>query len=109
MRTIPNAFLANMSLSDLLMAAFNCTFNYVFMRDNHWGFGAAYCTVNNFLAIVTVAASVLNLTTMSIDRYQAIVWPLRTRNSASCVGASIVFIWVTSCAFAAPTLAFSTA
>ena len=69
MRTIPNAFLANMSLSDLLMATFNCIFNYVFMRDMRWAFGAAYCVVNNFLAIVTVAASVLNLTAMSMDRY----------------------------------------
>eukprot|EP00094_Tigriopus_californicus_P012462 TCALIF_12047-PA protein Name:"Similar to TkR86C Tachykinin-like peptides receptor 86C (Drosophila melanogaster)" AED:0.03 eAED:0.04 QI:11/0.5/0.4/1/0.75/1/5/36/291 len=68
MRTIPNTFIANMSLSDLLMATFNCIFNYIFMRDNRWDFGAAHCTINNFLAIVTVSASVLNLTAMSIDR-----------------------------------------
>ena len=60
-------------------------------------------------AIVTVSASVLNLTAMSIDRYKAIVWPLRARNSARCVGLSVAFIWAASCAFAAPTLAFSTA
>ena len=68
MRTIPNAFIANMSLSDLCMAAFNTSFNYVYMRDNRWDFGAAYCSVNNFLAILTVSATVLNLTAMSIDR-----------------------------------------
>ena len=68
MRTIPNAFIANMSFSDLLMATLNCIFNYVYMRDRRWKFGPAFCTISNFLAIVTVAASVLNLTAMSIDR-----------------------------------------
>jgi tachykinin receptor 3 len=38
------------------------------MRDREWVFGGVYCTINNFIAIVTVAASVLNLTAMSIDR-----------------------------------------
>ena len=68
MRTIPNTFIANMSLSDLLMAILNCSFNYVTMRDRKWDFGQAYCTINNFMAIVTVTASVLNLTAMSLDR-----------------------------------------
>ena len=68
MYTIPNLFIANMSFSDLLMATFNCIFNYLFMRDMEWYFGGAYCAVNNFLAIVTVSASVLNLTAMSLDR-----------------------------------------
>jgi hypothetical protein len=77
MRTIPNAFIANMSFSDLLMAAFNTTFNYVFMRDMKWEFGAAYCSVNNFLAIVTVSATVLNLTAMSLDRYHILIYDPR--------------------------------
>ena len=70
MRTIPNTFIANMSLSDLLMAVLNCSFNYVTMRDRKWDFGQAYCTINNFMAIVTVTASVLNLTAMSLDRWE---------------------------------------
>jgi tachykinin receptor 3 len=43
------------------------------MRDRQWVFGSFYCTINNFIAIVTVAASVLNLTAMSIDRYSTIL------------------------------------
>ena len=43
MRTIPNTFIANMSLSDLLMAVLNCSFNYVTMRDRKWDFGQALC------------------------------------------------------------------
>ena len=69
MRTIPNAFIANMSLADLMLASLNCSFNFVTMRDRKWVFGSTYCTFNNFMAIVTVAASVLNLTAMSLDRW----------------------------------------
>ena len=68
MRTIPNAFIANMSLADFLLASLNCAFNFVTMRDRKWVFGSTYCILNNFMAIVTVAASVLNLTAMSLDR-----------------------------------------
>ncbi|TRY77878.1 hypothetical protein TCAL_12047 [Tigriopus californicus] len=107
MRTIPNTFIANMSLSDLLMATFNCIFNYIFMRDNRWDFGAAHCTINNFLAIVTVSASVLNLTAMSIDRYKAIVWPLKARSTKYCVGSSILVMWVSSFILALPAIIFS--
>jgi hypothetical protein len=66
--TVPNAFVANMSLSDMLMAVVNCLFNYLHMRDREWPFGGLYCNLNNFFAIVTVSTSVLNLTAMSIDR-----------------------------------------
>jgi hypothetical protein len=51
------------------MAVLNCIFNYVHMRDREWIFGRIYCNVNNFFGIVTITASVLNLTAMSIDRY----------------------------------------
>ena len=41
---------------------------YLFVFNFRY-FGSTYCHINNFIAIVSVAASVLNLTAMSIDRY----------------------------------------
>jgi len=107
MRTIPNAFIVNMSLSDLLMAVLNTIFNYVYMRDRNWIFGNTYCQIKNFSDIVTVATSVLNLTAMSIDRYKAIVWPLKVRTSKSVVAATILLIWIGSVIFALPALLLS--
>ena len=57
-----------MSLADLLLAVLNTIFNYIYMRERNWMFGEVYCQFNNFIAIVTVATCVLNLTAMSIDR-----------------------------------------
>nr|XP_040576875.1 tachykinin-like peptides receptor 86C [Lepeophtheirus salmonis] len=107
MWTIPNIYIANMSLSDLLMATLNCVFNYIFMRDRYWSFGSAYCSINNFMAIVTISASVLNLTAMSLDRYKAVVWPLKGRTNRVCVTFTIIFIWATSSLLALPTLLYS--
>jgi tachykinin-like receptor len=50
------------------MSLLNCVFNFIFMLNSDWPFGAAYCTVNNFVANVTVAASVFTLVAISMDR-----------------------------------------
>lgn len=40
MRTVTNYFLLNLSISDLLMATLNCMFNFIFMLESNWPFGA---------------------------------------------------------------------
>lgn len=68
MRTVTNYFLLNLSVADLLMASLNCVFNFIFMIDSDWPFGAIYCTINNFIANVSVASSVFTLVAISFDR-----------------------------------------
>lgn len=68
MRTVTNYFLVNLSVSDLMMSLLNCVFNFIFMLNSDWPFGAVYCTVNNFVANVTVASSVFTLVAISFDR-----------------------------------------
>lgn len=86
-KIIFNLQLLNLSISDLLMASLNCVFNFIFMIDSgkigknyfhqqtineiilaDWPFGAVYCTINNFIANVSVAASVFTLVAISFDR-----------------------------------------
>ena len=69
MWTSTNYFLVNLSITDLLLTVLNGLFNFIYMRDNNWIFGDIYCTINNFVAYVTVAASVLTLTAITLDRY----------------------------------------
>lgn len=68
MRTITNYFLMNLSVADLLMSSLNCIFNFIFMVNSDWPFGSGYCMLNNFIANVTVAASVFTLVAICIDR-----------------------------------------
>ena len=68
MWSIPNAYIINMSLADLLMTCLNCIPNFIYMRDRDWPYSHLLCKINNFAAILTVSASVLSMTALSINR-----------------------------------------
>lgn len=106
MRTVTNYYLLNLSVADLLMSSLNCVFNFIFLLNNDWPFGALYCTVNNFIANLSVASSVFTLVAISLDRYIAIVKPLRhrSRNKGKVV---MVGIWLLSAVLAFPCLLYS--
>ncbi|XP_013772526.2 tachykinin-like peptides receptor 86C [Limulus polyphemus] len=108
MRTITNYFLLNVSLSDLMMATFNSIFNFIFMLHSHWPFGSAYCTINNFIAYLTVSVSVFTIGTTSIDRYIAIVHPLTPRMPKKVVYLLVAVTWISGAALSVPTLLYST-
>jgi tachykinin receptor 3 len=108
MRSVTNYFLVNLSVSDLLMALLNCVFNFIFMIDSDWPFGATYCTINNFVANVTVAASVFTLVAISLDRYVAIIKPLQGRMRKRWALVTVLGIWTLSATLALPPLLYST-
>ncbi|XP_071449414.1 tachykinin-like peptides receptor 86C [Hetaerina americana] len=108
MRTATNCFLVNLSISDLLLSLLNCAFNLVFMLDGDWPFGAAYCSLSNFVANCSVAASVFSLTAISVDRYMAIVHPLKHRKSKRRARWALGAIWTCSGLLALPCLLYST-
>ncbi|XP_073831176.1 tachykinin-like receptor at 86C [Musca autumnalis] len=107
MRTATNYFLLNLSIADLLMSSLNCIFNFIFMVNSDWPFGTIYCTINNFMANVTVSTSVFTLVAISFDRYIAIVHPLKRRTSRRKVRIILALIWVLSCILSAPCLLYS--
>ncbi|XP_072379905.1 tachykinin-like peptides receptor 86C [Diabrotica undecimpunctata] len=107
MRTVTNYFLVNLSTADLLLTTFNCIFNFIYMLQRNWPFGNLYCTVSNFIANATVAASVFTLTGISCDRYLAIVYPLQPRMSKTSSIFAITFIWSASMLLALPCLLYS--
>uniref|UniRef100_A0A1A9WGY2 G-protein coupled receptors family 1 profile domain-containing protein n=1 Tax=Glossina brevipalpis TaxID=37001 RepID=A0A1A9WGY2_9MUSC len=107
MRTVTNYFLLNLSIADLLMSSLNCIFNFIFMLNSDWPFGALYCTINNFMANVTVSTSVFTLVAISFDRYIAIVHPLKRRTSRRKVRLILIIIWLFSAALSSPCLFYS--
>ncbi|KAL5273785.1 hypothetical protein ACFFRR_000501 [Megaselia abdita] len=107
MRTSTNYFLLNLSIADLLMSSLNCVFNFIFMLNSDWPFGSIYCTINNFMATVTVSTSVFTLVAISLDRYIAIVHPLKKRTSRKKVRIILMLVWILSCLLSSPCLVFS--
>ncbi|XP_011069322.1 PREDICTED: tachykinin-like peptides receptor 86C [Acromyrmex echinatior] len=108
MRTITNYFLVNLSIADLMMSLLNCAFNFIFLLNSNWPFGMVYCTINNFVAHVTVASSVFTLVVISFDRYMAIMYPLKHHMSRKRTVITLILIWGVSSALATPCLLYST-
>jgi len=68
MRTVINYFLVNLAVADALISVFNTLFNSVYMINNHWPFGRAYCRFAQFIAPCTISASVFTFMAIAIDR-----------------------------------------
>ncbi|XP_015186351.1 PREDICTED: tachykinin-like peptides receptor 86C [Polistes dominula] len=107
MRTVTNYFLVNLSLADLMMSLFNCAFNFIYLLNSNWPFGVVYCTINNFIAPVTVASSVFTLVVISFDRYMAIMYPLKRHMSRRRTILTLISIWTISSILAIPSLLYS--
>lgn len=80
MRTVTNYFIANLAVGDILMSLFCVPFSFVsILILRYWPFGIILCHLVNYSQAVSVLVSAYTLVAISIDRYIAIMWPLRPR------------------------------
>uniref|UniRef100_A0A1A9VSM4 G-protein coupled receptors family 1 profile domain-containing protein n=1 Tax=Glossina austeni TaxID=7395 RepID=A0A1A9VSM4_GLOAU len=99
----------NLSVADAMVSCLNVTFNYIYMLNNDWPFGELYCKISQFIAILTISASVFTLMAISIDRYVAIMKPFkRRRMSKRCNLGIAAVIWIASAIISTPMLLFFT-
>ncbi|KAH8326541.1 hypothetical protein KR067_010006 [Drosophila pandora] len=106
MRTVTNYFIVNLSIADAMVSSLNVTFNYYYMLDGDWPFGEFYCKVSQFIAMLSICASVFTLMAISIDRYVAIIRPLQPRMSKRCNLAIAAVIWLASTLISCPMMLF---
>ena len=78
LRIITNYYVVSLALADLLVALCAMTFNAsVELTGGIWLFGYVMCDVWNSLDVYFSTASILHLCCISVDRYYAIVKPLK--------------------------------
>ncbi|XP_065155743.1 octopamine receptor beta-2R [Atheta coriaria] len=77
LRVITNYFVVSLALADMLVAMFAMTFNASVQIFDRWLFGYFMCDVWNSLDVYFSTASILHLCCISVDRYYAIVRPLK--------------------------------
>ncbi|KAK0168217.1 hypothetical protein PV327_002042 [Microctonus hyperodae] len=106
MRTVTNYFLVNLSIADAMVSTLNVTFNYCYMLNSHWTFGNLYCKISQFIAVLTICASVFTLMAISIDRYMAIMNPLRPRMGRRATLCVAVAIWIVGAILSFPMLIY---
>ncbi|KAK3733771.1 hypothetical protein QZH41_000679 [Actinostola sp. cb2023] len=110
-KTTTNLFIINMAFSDVMMA-FVCmpTTMYTIATKNigqsilTGTFGIAICKVLPFLQGLSIAVSILTLTTLAADRFLAIVYPFRNFISKSRSKLLIAAVWIVGGCFNAPSL-----
>ncbi|KAM4819572.1 histamine H2 receptor [Thomomys bottae] len=98
LRNLTNCFIVSLAVTDLLLGLLVLPFSAVHQLSCRWSFGNIFCNIYTSLDVMLCTASILNLFMISLDRYCAVVNPLRYAVLVTPirVATSLVFIWVIS-------------
>ncbi|XP_039277855.1 RYamide receptor-like [Nilaparvata lugens] len=95
MRTVTNIFIVNLAVGDVLMTLFCVPFTFVStLLLQYWPFGAPLCHTVSFSQAVSVLVSAYTLVAISLDRYMAVLWPLRPRMGKRHAKATVAAVWL---------------
>ncbi|KAH3869932.1 prolactin-releasing peptide receptor-like [Dreissena polymorpha] len=92
-RTDLRPFLINLAVSDLLMAVMCMPFTFVFTVLNDWIFSKPMCTIVLFVQMLSVSGSVFTNMAIGVDRFSAVMFPLRSRLTKKRAKYVLVGIW----------------
>ncbi|XP_029445982.1 galanin receptor type 3 [Rhinatrema bivittatum] len=103
-----NLFILNLGVADLCFIVFCVPFQATIYTLDGWLFGAFMCKAVHFFIYLTMYASSFTLATVSVDRYLAIRYPLKSRDLRTSRNAVIAIgvIWAMSILFAGPYLSY---
>ncbi|KAM9792206.1 prokineticin receptor 1-like [Neosynchiropus ocellatus] len=104
LRNLTNLLIANLAVSDVLVAAVCCPFllDYYVVKQLSWDHGLLLCASTNYLRTVSLYVSTNALLAIAADRYMAILHPLKPRmkhQTACCV---ILTVWIVPVLIAIP-------
>ncbi|KAK3803752.1 hypothetical protein RRG08_029680 [Elysia crispata] len=105
-KTATNCYIINVALADLAFILIVVPLTTAAYVSDEWVYGEAMCKFQNYIIYVTLLSTCLTLTAMTIDRYFAIVHPIRSlRRRTPRVAAIICLaIWLTCLALCSPYL-----
>ncbi|XP_057714977.1 G-protein coupled receptor 135 [Corythoichthys intestinalis] len=104
LRTVTNAFIVSLSISDFLTAIICLPFSFVmlFSKDGVWMFGEGFCAANGFFNTCFGIISTLTMTLISFDRYYAIVRQPRAKIGRQKATKLLLAVWVAAVIFSLP-------
>ncbi|KAL5283027.1 Htr4.2 family protein [Megaselia abdita] len=77
LRVITNYFVVSLAMADIMVAFMAMTFNFSVQVTSRWNFSPFLCDLWNSLDVYFSTASIIHLCCISVDRYYAIVKPLK--------------------------------
>ncbi|KAM3871292.1 G-protein coupled receptor 135 [Diretmus argenteus] len=104
LRTVTNAFIMSLSLSDFLTAVLCLPFSFImlFSKDGVWMFGDRFCVANGFFNTCFGIISTLTMTLISFDRYYAIVRQPQAKIGRQKATQLLVGVWLSAVVFSLP-------
>lgn len=107
MRTVTNYFIVNLAMADILMAVMCVNLTLYATLYMRWPFGVVMCKITYFVQSLSVSVSIFTLIAISLDRYVAIMYPLRPRMTAKQTILIAICIWIFAGAYAMPMLIYA--
>ena len=102
MHTVTNFYIANLAVADVLIGIFATPFQFQAALLQRWDLPHILCPVAPFFKEMTVNVSICTLTVISIDRYFAVMHPLKPRCSWGVARVVMVLVWLFSIGSAIP-------
>ncbi|KAK1886857.1 Prokineticin receptor 1 [Dissostichus eleginoides] len=96
LRNLTNLLIANLAVSDVLVATVCCPFllDYYVVKQLSWDHGLLLCAATNYLRTVSLYVSTNALLAIAVDRYMAILYPLRPRMKHQTAYCVILTVWI---------------
>lgn len=109
LRNLTNLLIANLAISDFLVAIICCPFemDYYVVHQLSWEHGHVLCACINYLRTVSLYVSTNALLAIAIDRYLAIVHPLKPRMNYQTASFLIALVWMVSILISIPSAYFT--
>ena len=106
MHTVTNTLVANLAVSDVALGMFTIPFQFQATILQKWSAAEFMCKVAPFVKDVSVNVSVLSLTVIALDRYIAVMFPLKAGIQKKTALLVFLFIWILSILSAVPTVLY---
>lgn len=102
MQTVTNYFIINLAVGDALTGLLAIPFKFQAALLQVWLLPSFMCQLVPFIETVSLSVSVFTLSGTAIDRFRAVVFPLRPKMTKSAARLIIFFIWIVSLACSTP-------
>ena len=100
MRSVTNCLIANMAAADLLMtfSAMPYSVAYTYVASRWFGgiMGMITCKLLHFSIALSIAASILTLTVIALDRFFAVAYPFKRASVIRHIPRTNMLIWLVS-------------
>ncbi|XP_060557765.1 substance-P receptor-like, partial [Ruditapes philippinarum] len=93
MQTVTNIFIANLAFADVILGMFTIPFQFHPALHQRWDFPEFLCKLAPSVKVLSVSVSVITLTVISVDRYVAVMYPLKAGFSKSSAIMCLLIIW----------------